>query len=531
MSEFTLIDDVQPAPALEVRAVRKTFGVATVLDLPYFRVDNGSLHALVGHNGSGKSTLIKILTGVYQSDPGGSIFVDGNCVAAHRMTPDLANRVAVSCVHQHPALFPQLTVAENLFIDGAFPGARAGVVNRRALRAAAKECLDRFGIDVEAEAVLGRLRRSEQTMVAIARALRTKTESSAGTLILDEPTATLGETDAQHLHVYLRELRGRGQAIVYVTHRLREIKALCDTVSVFVDGRVIVTKSTSELSEDDIAALVAGQRVVAGQGIVAAPGAPGAVCADAESILLSMEGVSGPSTRDVTLALRAGEVVGITDAISGNASEILQMVFGVLAPRTGRIRLDGTELKPGIKAAIAAGIGYVPPDRAGLASFGELTVPVNVTITSLDRLSRLGTLRRKEEGRWFRDAVGRYGIRSASEMTKMAHLSGGNQQKVVLARWLERKPRVLLLDEPTQGVDLTTRRQIHSELSRLAAAGSAVLVAGTDLEEIAELCPRVIVLRDGRPVRELRGDEISAGTLTSAMHAPTSAGVRAAVSR
>jgi ribose transport system ATP-binding protein len=501
-------------PALAVERVSKAFGTTRALDDVGLAIGQGRIHGLVGGNGSGKSTLIKILAGVYRGEAGGRIRVGPHALAADAVTPELARGCGLRFVHQDPGVFPAMTVAENLAIGGAhgFP-TRGGRVRWARLRARTKALLDRFEIAAEPDDRLEDLRQAERTMVAIARALEDADERDDPLLlVLDEPTAALPEHEVEVVLDAIRRCAAAGQSILYVSHRLEEVLSLVDGVTVLRDGRVAANREAAGLTTDELVEAIVGRPVERAFG-EQAPRVPGAT-------RLRVRGLRGGPLRDVSFEVGRGEIVGIAGLLGSGRTELLQSIFGAIAPAAGVIELDGEALAARSPAtAMRAGVALVPEDRARDAAFAGLSVTANLSAAQISRYRRHGRLDKRAERRDAVRSIDGFAIRCPGAGAPLAALSGGNQQKVVLARWLRRSPRLLLLDEPTQGVDVGARSELYGLIRAAAADGASALVISSDFEELAHVVDRVLVLRNGRIVAQVRSPELTAHRLTDLLYA------------
>lgn len=505
-------DDATPSAgpparvALRVDNLSKTFPGTRALDDVSFAIRSGEIHALVGGNGSGKSTLIKILAGVYRADPGGVITVGGTAVPADHSTPAKARALGLHFVHQDPGVFPALSVAENMVIGHGF-STTAGKIRWRALRRQTQALLDRYEINVRPEALVRSLRPAERAMVAIARALQDQEGQRTGVLVLDEPTASLPRAEVVRLMGALDRFAAAGQTILFVSHRLDEVIDMASQATVLRDGKLAGTLAGDEITEERLIELIAG-RTLDRMYPVMPP-------VQTDEVVLEAKALAGGPLRGVDLQLRRGEVLGVAGLLGSGRSELLKMIFGAYPIRSGTLELDGHRVKlRDIGDAIAAGIAYVPEDRGAEAAFLDQTLSDNVVASSVGRYWRALRVRNRAIEADARTIIERYVIRASSERQKMGTLSGGNQQKVVLARWLSRSPRVLLLDEPTQGVDVNARAEIYQLISSAVAGGCSVLLVTSDFEEMSQVADRVVVLTGGRIGAELRGSEIEAVRLT-----------------
>lgn len=496
--------------AVELSGIHKSFAGVPVLRGVSLNVRAGSLHALLGGNGSGKSTTLKILAGVHRADPGGVIRVHGADHATSDYSSALARAAGLRFVHQELGLIPDLTVGENFALEGGFPRRFGSAIHWSALHRRTQEHLDRAGVSVDARTHVRALRPSDRTLVAIARALRD--DDRAITLVLDEPTARLPHYEAGLLLRSLRECRERGQTIIYVSHRLAEVLEIADHVSVLRDGVVTADVRASETDRARLIEAITG----------AAPPAPptnGGATASAGPVavqpLLRVRGLRAGAVREADVTVTAGEIVGVAGLVGSGRTSLLRALFGDLPIRHGSIEVAGRPVAiADPAAAIRLGMAMVPEDRATDAAFPDRPLWENICAAGLGKHWRGWRIDKRRERAEAAVLVARYGVKAASPDVVFTALSGGNQQKAVLARWFRASPRLLLLDEPTQGVDAAARADIHGYIREHVAAGNAAVVASSDFEELAELCGRVIILREGRTVAELTGAEVTESRLS-----------------
>jgi ribose transport system ATP-binding protein len=494
--------------ALEAAEVRMSFGGTAALRGAHLRVRRGTVHALLGGNGSGKSTLIKCIGGVYRADAG-SVTVGGGVHAAGSLTPAVARHLGLRFVHQDLGLFDDRSVEENFGLSQGYPTSHGGAVRRRALRRRTAATLEDFELDVSPTDRVGGLRPSQRSLVAIARALADAPKDAV--LLLDEPTTALAENDAAELLAALRRRADRGQTIVLVTHRFGEVERVADDVTVFRDGLTAATGDIGQFTLERLMQVMTGAaRVVAAdEGDRPAFDGP---------IVLRLRELSGGAARSVNATVSAGEIVGLAGLGGSGRSSVLRAVAGIAPVRSGDMQLDGTAYRPtSAGAALRRGVALVPENRLEDAAFLPLTVDENISVALLDRVSRGGVVSRRREARVTARLRALFGVTPAHGDAVFSSLSGGNQQKAVLARSVERATRVLLLDEPTQGVDVVARQEIYQKIRAAAAAGVAVLVASSDVDELREITDRVIVLRRGRVVGEIVAELSSAQALTRLM--------------
>ncbi|MEO3781488.1 sugar ABC transporter ATP-binding protein [Micromonospora sp. B11E3] len=489
------------ASGLEFQGVSKSFpGTRALADIS-FAVRPSEFHALVGGNGSGKSTLIKILAGVYQGDPGGVIRLGDTTSQSDHVTPRWSRAAGIRFVHQDLGLFPQLSVTENVLAGTSYPRRRGGIDWGMAHRTV-QGLLDSLGIEVAARSFVRDLRPADQTLIAVARCLSDRQTSSIHLLVLDEPTTRLPADEVHGLLERLRSYSRGGQSILYVSHRLDEVLEYADTITVLRDGRHIDTRSASEHDRSTIVEAIAGQAQAHLSRRVnkSVPGAP----------VLSVEGLTGGPLRDVSLSVDAGEVVAIAGLVGSGRTSLMRNIYGAVKPAAGTVVVNGHPLSPGnVAEALDRGISFVPEDRARDGAFLDLGLRENLSATTVRRYRRLGWFRRGQEtGDASRDVV-TYRIRTPGTITPMVKLSGGNQQKAVIARAMRTSPSVLLLDEPTQGVDVGARSDIYAQIESAVDAGSGVLLATSDLDELLHLADRVVVLTAGKISDQAAGDEIT----------------------
>ncbi len=496
-----------PGPALRIAHLSKTFpGTRALIDVT-FDVTQGHIHALLGGNGSGKSTLIKILAGVYHGDAGGTIEVAGTTTASDQTTPSSAKAQGLHFVHQNAAVFPALSVADNIAIGSAYETSWAGAIRGRALRRRAQALLDRYDIAVSPDAPVHTLRPAERAMVAIVRAVQDQEGEHSGVLVLDEPTASLPRAEVTRLMGALNRFARNGQTILLVSHRLNEVIDIADRATVLRDGRLAGSLDGPEITENRLIELIAGRPLDHMY--------PEMPAVTTDEVALEVKGLTGGPLRGVDLQLRKGEVLGIAGLLGSGRSELLKMIFGAYPMRAGTIEIDGRPQRfRHIGQAMDAGVAYVPEDRGGEAVFPDLTLSENLAAAMVDRYWHGLRLHRRQADHEARDTIGSFFIRANSERQEMGTLSGGNQQKVILARWLERNPKVLLLDEPTQGVDVNARAEIYTLVSKAVDQGCSVLLVTSDFEELAHVSDRVVVLTDGRVSAELRPPDIEPVRLT-----------------
>ncbi|MET0414672.1 MAG: sugar ABC transporter ATP-binding protein [Actinoplanes sp.] len=482
----------EAAALLEVDDVTKSFGAVAAVQGVSFPLYAGEAHALVGENGAGKSTIVKMLAGVHRPDTG-TLKVGGEEVDF--AGPADAKAAGIAVIYQEPTLFPDLSVAENIAI-GNQPLTRLRQVDRRAMTANAERLFHRLGVHLDPSRPARGLSIADQQLVEIAKAL----SSEARILVMDEPTAALSGVEVERLFAVVRSLRDEGAAVLFISHRFEEITALCQRVTIMRDGKHVATERTEDLTVDDMIRRMVGRDLSAlfpKQDVT-----PGDVMLEVEG--LSREGVF----KDISFSVRAGEIVALAGLVGAGRSEVVQAIFGVDPYDRGTVTFRNKRLKPGSpRAAMAAGMALVPEDRRQQGLVMDLSIERNVTLPRARKLARLGLLfggaERRAAETWTRKLQTKLGRLSDAVGT----LSGGNQQKVVLAKWLATGPQLLIVDEPTRGIDVGTKAEVHRLMSSLAADGLAVVMVSSELPEVLGMADRIIVLREGRVAAELTRDE------------------------
>jgi ribose transport system ATP-binding protein len=483
---------------VRLRGVSKEFPGVKAVDRVDLEILPGEVHALAGENGAGKSTLMKILSQVERPTEG-ELQISGEKVAFHG--PGYAQSLGVAMVYQEFALAPHLSVAENLFL-GREP-ARAGFINRRSEKEKAGELLGRVGLEIDSNRLVSGLTVAEQQRLEIAKALAIE----AKVLILDEPTATLAEREIEGLFEVIREMASRGIAILYISHRLDEIFRIADRVTVMRDGKVMETKPTSELTEEELVNLMVGREV---GNLYPKPEA------EIGEVLLRVEGISREGVlKDCSFEVRSGEILGFAGLVGAGRTELARAVFGADPVDSGRVELEGREIQvKSPQAAIAAGIGYLTEDRkrAGLAL--QLGIDHNITLANVP-VAMAGFLDLGAEQRVARDRSEQLDIQTPTIKRKVQVLSGGNQQKVVVAKWLETHARALFFDEPSRGIDVGAKAEMFGLIGDLAKEGRGIVLISSYLPELLNMCDRILVMRDGRVAGVLEREEFSEERIVS----------------
>jgi ribose transport system ATP-binding protein len=484
----------EQAPELEMRGIGKTFGAIRALTDVSCTVYRGEVHALMGENGAGKSTLMKILSGAYQADPGGEIKLRGQPVTING--PLAGRRAGIAVIYQELSLAPNLSVAENIFLGDE--KSRMGLIDRRAMEEVARPLLQRLNAPFSPAARVATLSLAERQLVEIARALA----EHPRILVMDEPTTALSAREAERLFGIIRQLKSEGIAIVYISHRMTEVYELADRVSVLRDGKLVGTLGKDEVNAASIVRMMVGREL--SSFYTKKHGAP----AGDRPIVLQVEDMSdGGLIKNCSFNIRAGEVVGLAGLVGSGRTELARLIYGADPKTSGRVLVDGKECKIGSpQDAVDSGIVYLTEDRKALGLFLDMTIRENIGIGVLDEDSHPGGLLNLRAARArAAKAIAALGIRTLNPGVTAGSLSGGNQQKVLLARLLETKPRVLLLDEPTRGIDVGAKSQIYQIIDELARDGAAILVISSELPELVGISDRALVMRDGRIAGEVQG--------------------------
>lgn len=488
-------------PLLQLTGIAKSFGETHALKDVDFELREGEVHALVGENGAGKSTLIRILAGDFPPD-GGEILLDGT---AQRLEhPGEAMAAGIGFVHQHPAFVADLSVTENFLLGLRYEHRRLGLIDWQAEHRACRASLAKLNLSIDPRRSLSSLSAHQRQMVALARALHRRPK----VLVLDEVTASLSEPEVRILLDTVKTLRGHGVGVIYVSHRLEEVFRIADRVTVLRDGRRIVTAPMSEMTEPQLVKAIVGSEMkglFARRAPAAAPG---------RKKVLTARGLADTRLRDIDFDVFEHEIVGLAGLGGAGRSRLLKMLFGAIPHDAGEITVDGKVRQiRSVDQALKAGIALVTEERGHDGYVDALPIWQNVTLPWLKRFRRKGVLSLADERRSAQDAASRFSVRMPSIHASMSSLSGGNQQKIIFSRWLIGPVRVLLLDEPTHGVDIGSKSQIYDAIRALAADGRGVLVASSELEELQALCDRVLLLKEGTIRHELSGEEISKGTI------------------
>jgi ribose transport system ATP-binding protein len=499
--------------ALALSDLSKTFNESQVLSSVSLSIQAGEIRALVGENGSGKSTLIKVLSGYHQPDPGATISINGMRLPTG--DPAASRRAGLRFVHQDLGLISSMNSVDNLAIGVGYSTRGIRPIRWAARRLSATEALAQLGYSIDVSEPVGNLRASEKTALAVARALSGDGKPIA--LVLDEPTASLPGPEVERLLTLIESVRARGVAVLFVSHHISEVISLADSVTVLRNGRVVADRGVNGLDEDNLIELMVGhpvERIHAHRGsVISRP-------------VLQCTAVGGRHARGLDLEVRSGEIVGIAGITGSGRDEVAALIWGA-SDRSGSVRANGRDLPPGRPdLSASAGMGYVPANRAANAVLHGHNVRENMSISRLRPFIRSGILSRKLERADTNAWLELVDVRPRRTEMPIEDLSGGNAQKVVLTRWLRVKPRILILDEPTQGVDVGSKEEIHRYIERAALDGTGVLLVSSESEELARVCDRVLVLVGGRIKKEFRrpvaAESITAATLTSAVPSETS---------
>ena len=492
-------------PVLDIVSLSKTFPGQVALSEAAMTVLPGQVHALVGQNGSGKSTLIKILAGYHRPDPGSDVRLLGHPVDIAALSD--ADRARIHVMHQDLGLVDSLNSVENLALGRGFKTTRMGRIRWRAETERASALLERFDATFDPRVPTASLTPSERAILALARALQ-EWDDSGGVLVLDEPTASLPRPEVDRLFAAVRRVAERGAGVVFVSHRLDEVFEIADHVTILRDGRVTASMPTSQLDHQRLITLIVGRELEERASV--------ATGSESASVL-DICGLWGDVVEGFDLSVRAGEVVGVAGLVGSGRDELPGLVFGASHRTAGTVSVSGRDVPADPHRAVEAGMAFVPADRKRHGVIASQSLRHNITLPRLGTLTTRGRLSRRAESAEARRWVDRVDLRPPDPDRRVATLSGGNQQKAVLARWLRTEPRVLILDEPTQGVDVGAKASIYALLGEAAATGMAMLLCSSETEELVLLCDRVVVLREGRIAAELTGDTLNQENIVNHM--------------
>lgn len=467
---------------IEMRGIDKSFGGNAVLKNAGFVLDHGEIHALMGENGAGKSTLMKILTGVYTKDAG-QVIVDGKEVCYKN--PQEAEKAGIVFIHQELNVLFDLTVEENMFL-GKEIKMPLGICNKKAMRAEVKKILDKLGVDIDPGQRMNELSVGQQQMIEIAKALMV----DAQVIIMDEPTAALTQSETTVLFEVVNSLREKGVSIVYISHRMEEIFELCDRITVLRDGSYIGTKRIAETDMNDVVKMMIGREI--GERYPARNAKIG-------DVVFEVKGLTCPGVFDkVSFQVRAGEVLGVSGLMGAGRTEIMQAIFGNMPHVSGEIFINGQKVQnKNPQEAMKNGIGFITEDRKVEGLMLEESIMKNISIANLKRISRNGVMHKKAEEELVKRGIEEVHIKCFGPQHECSNLSGGNQQKVVFAKWIYTNPKVLILDEPTRGVDIGAKKEIYSIINELAEKGVAIIMVSSELPEVLGMSDRVLIVREG----------------------------------
>lgn len=479
-------------PLLSARGISKQFAGVEVLTDVDLDLREGEIHALLGENGAGKSTFAKIISGVYRPTRG-TMRLSGQEVEVP--SPLAAQRLGITLIHQEPISFPDLSVAENLFI-GRGDGGPLSRVPWAQMSARARELMDLLGVRIDVTEPMRGLSIADQQMVEIARAL----DSDSRLIIMDEPTAPLTPNEVATLFGIVRRMRDEGRTIIFISHRLEEVRELCDRATIFRDGRLVATRDVAGLEDDEIIRLMIGRPL--GEHMRKQSAAIGEVA-------LQVQGLTRePRFRDISFSLHKGEILGLAGLVGAGRTDVARALFGIAPAESGSVRIGGHEVTiRDPHTAIANHIAFVPEDRAASGLFGALPVEQNITAAVPRRIAPGWIVRSRLARSLARQTVERLDIRLASMRQPIAELSGGNQQKAILGRWLLTDPEVMILDEPTRGIDVGVKAQFYEEIGALAADGKAILLISSELPELLALCDRILVMSEGEMTAEFARED------------------------
>ncbi len=499
------MEDTQVAPVLELKGVSKSFGAVVALRTADLALRAGSIHAVVGENGAGKSTLVKIMAGLYQRDTG-TFEMDGKPV--HFRSTAEAKAAGIAVIYQEPTLFPDLSVTENVFM-GRQPVGRLGRIDKAAMRAEVVEVMSRLGVHIDPDRPTQGLSIADQQIIEIAKAI----SLNARVLIMDEPTAALSGVEVERLFTVARSLRDEGRALMFISHRFDEVFGLCDTVTVMRDGAYISTSAIADTTEAEIVRRMVGRDVTElfpkQEAEIGRP-------------LLEVNDLTMPGVfHDISFTVCSGEIVALAGLVGAGRSEVARAVFGVDPYETGSVSVDGKRLaRRNPNAAMKLGVALVPEDRRKQGLVIDATVATNITDAIRPGLTKFGLVTARRENAEAQIWARKLEVKTAALDSVAGTLSGGNQQKVVLAKWLAANPKVLIIDEPTRGIDVGTKSEVHRMMSELAGMGLAILMISSELPEVLGMADRVLVMHEGRITADIRRAEATPETVMfAATHA------------
>ena len=494
-------------PILSLNSISKSFPGVQALDSVNLEVYPGEIHALVGENGAGKSTLMRIISGASSKDSGS---MKWRGYEVDIKTPIEAQNLGIAMIHQELALIPYIDVGKNIFLGREPQGKIPGLIDWSNLYQASSDILDSLGLNISPRTIIKDLSIAQQQMIEVAKSL----SMDASLLVMDEPTSALTDREVETLFEQMSRLRSEGVSIIFISHRLEEVYRVADKVTVLRDGRWIGTHPADSLSENEIVKMMVGRELVASK-------THESHSTDVSVLRLNDVHTSG-IVRGVSLDLKEGEILGIAGLVGAGRTELLEAIFGVRHITQGQILLEGEQIElDSPSKAIHSGVGFVPEDRKAQGLFLNMGVRQNIVLAALDTLTRLGIVLRTRANALTSSLIKQLDIRPPNQQQRVRNLSGGNQQKVVIARWLALEPRVLLLDEPTRGIDVGAKSEIHALLDQMAKTGVAILMVSSELPEILSVCDRILVMREGRLMLETEPDSttqdeimrVAAGTI------------------
>lgn len=470
-------------PLVEMRNISKAFSGNRVLENVDFEVLPGEIHALMGENGAGKSTLIKILTGIYERDAG-TVHVKGKEV--HFSNPKEAEKAGIAVIHQELNIIPQLTVSENMFLGKELTNG-FGVLKTKEMKEKTTEYMNRLGISIDPDVEAGKLSVGQQQMIEIARAVAANTE----VLIMDEPTAALTDREIETLFKVINSLKSQGVGIVYISHRMEEIFEICDRISILRDGQFIGTKKIKETNFDEVVQMMVGREL--GERYPDRSVNP-------SDERLKVEGLTSKGVfENISFSLRKGEILGVAGLMGAGRTEIMEALFGYRPKQQGKVFIDGEEVQiHNPYDAIKAGIGFVTEDRKDEGLVLGLSVRENLSLPNLKIISTNGLISAKKEHEFVQDMINKFRVKTSSQEQEVKSLSGGNQQKIVIGKWLGIRPKILILDEPTRGVDVGAKKEIYQIMNELTEQGVAIIMVSSELPEILGMSDRIMVIHEGK---------------------------------
>jgi ribose transport system ATP-binding protein/inositol transport system ATP-binding protein len=487
---------------LECKGISKAFGGTRALDNVQLRVTKGEVHALLGENGAGKSTLMKIIVGLYQEDAG-TILFEGKPYNARG--PAAAIKYGISMIHQELNPEPYMTIAESIFLKREDTFGKTPFLNKKVTDRKAAEILESFDFRLNPKTPMEKLTLAQIQMIEIIKAI----SCNARLIIMDEPTSSLDSEETEHLFRTIRDLKAKGVSIIYISHRMEEIFEICDRVSLFRDGKYIDTSFVRDVTKDELISKMVGRKV---ENVF-----PKTPCKIGE-VVFKAEGISGKGFNNISFEVHSGEILGISGLVGSGRSETMRGIFGLDPLTEGKMYLDGKEIKiKNSRDAIAMGICMVNEDRKIFGLCQNRSLRENISLPNLPRTQKRLLINKKKELKETKEAAKVLTVKTASIESEIYSLSGGNQQKVVLAKWLMAKPKVLILDEPTRGVDVGAKSEIHTKMCQFAAEGMAIIMISSELPEIIGMSDRVIIFHEGRTNGEVLRKDILSGTVTQEM--------------